>query len=106
MKKYSFVFIAMVFALISAFTFRPAFSTFVFQGDTTDPLDRTDPLEYQLNTMSCGDTETSLCTIEAEADDDDRPIIPVNSQLYTALDNGGSTTGPDFLFTGIQGKNP
>lgn len=104
MKKYSVVLVAIILAISSAFAFRPAFNTFQFNGISTDPDDRVDPQQYSLGTGSCSGTETKLCTIEATPDINSKPVI--SGTLYTALWNNESDLKPDFLYDGIQGKNP
>ena len=107
MKKYSFAFIAVLFALVSAFSFKPAFDTFRFDGDSTDPDDRVNPDMYTLASPGCGSTEVSLCTIVA-AKSGTKPVIDENDNtgLYEALWNDESTVEPDFSHASVTGKNP
>ena len=104
MKKYSFALIAVVFALASAFAFKPTFSSFTFNGVSTDWEDRVDQNEYTLTTPSCGSTENVLCGIVSAADGNNKPVIlPTTSDLYIALKNGGVST-PNFTPAEVVGK--
>ena len=105
MKKYSFALIALVFALASAFAFKPTFDTFRFDGDTLLPNERVSPHKYVLISPSCGSTDVDLCSIIAVEGDDEEPVIDTNSQLYEDLWNNGSTTGPNFSNSDIEGKD-
>jgi len=106
MKKYSFALIAVLFAVATAFAFKPTFATWKFVGSTTSPADRVDPTMYSTNSITCSGSETNLCTIVA-ATSGGQPVIGIaGDQLYDDLYNGGSTTGPNFSPTNITGKNP
>src|SRR5688572_1218102 len=107
MKKYTFALIAVVFALASAFAFKPTFATFRFDGASTDPDDRVDPQMYTLASPSCGSVETTLCTISAANDGSNKPVIDEEDTpaLYEALWNDNLSV-PDFSHAAIVGKNP
>ncbi len=105
MKKYSLGIIAFVFAIATAFTTKPAFSTFQFNGTSTDPTHRVDPLKYSVATPGCPGSEVKLCSIIAP-ESSGRPVIGSPGDiLYDKLDNNGLTV-PDFSPTYIIGYTP
>ena len=106
MKKYSFAFIALVFALASAFAFKPNFATFQFNGDSTDPDERVDPMEYSVASPGCETTDVELCSITAANNGSGKPVINEEDEsgLYEALWNNESLSGPDFTHGDVEGK--
>ena len=104
MKKYLIPVIAVVFAVGSAFTFKPQAYTFRFDGSTTVASERTSPAKYTLTNPGCSGTEANLCTIEAMKDANDKPVI--SGTLLSDLNNNGSSVGPIFTSSEVTGKNP
>jgi len=106
MKNYSFGLIAVLFALFSAFAFKPAFDTFRFDGASSNPNHRVNPAMYTKTSPSCGSTDVTLCSITT-ASNGDLPVIDeiTTPDLFDALYNGGLSV-PDFSYPAIEGKNP
>lgn len=105
MKKILIPVLTVSVAVFSAFATRPTVDVFAFtSGSSTVASDRVNPNNYTLMPPTgCSAIENELCSIEAVADGNGKPIIATSSALYSALHQGGSTT-PDFGFLGIQGK--
>ncbi|HTE26017.1 hypothetical protein [Flavitalea sp.] len=104
MKKLLIPVLAVGVSVFSAFVTRPTTLWFSYTHfSSTDPAERLDRDNYDVTTPVCTPSQNMLCSIEAEADLDDKPIIPSSSDLHTALYNGGDTK-PDFGSPLIKGK--
>lgn len=105
MKKYALGLLAIVLAVTVAFTTKPTFNTYQFNGTSTNASHRVDPTKYSPASPACNGTELVLCSINA-ADNNGRPVIgSAGDALYDNLYNSGGSA-PYFLATDIKGYTP
>jgi hypothetical protein len=104
MRKLIIPALAVAVSVFSAFVTKPTASMFAFGGASTNAAHRVDPTKYTLVTSppaGCSGEEVELCSIWAEADGSNKPII--TGALLTDLDNSGRTS-PVFTSADVQGK--